>query len=262
MRILILGCGWLGESFAIDMLQQGHEVWASTTQEEKYHRLKTEGIFSFIADFDKPLDRIDTRLPDQYDLVLNSVPASKKNSLAVLEDRFAAIQLFLQKIRWTKLIYLSSIGIYPDRDGVFDESFTAKDALSDQLLLAEDLMLQLPHSYVFRLAGLFGKGRIFAKYFANRICTTGEQPANFVHLDDVVRLIALAAGRDLSHRVYNVVTPMHPKKKEVIRASAEKYGFALPERFEAGDDVQKIVDGSLLQDELDYHFIKPNPIDF
>jgi|GEM_PF-6403868 len=52
MRILILGCGWLAESFAMHMKHQGHEVWASTTTSEKYHRLKADGIFSFILDFD------------------------------------------------------------------------------------------------------------------------------------------------------------------------------------------------------------------
>lgn len=262
MRILILGCGWLAESFAMDMKQQGHEVWASTTQYEKYHRLKADGIFSFIADFDQCNVPSDVILPRQFDFVLNSIPASKKNSLSDLEIRFSNISRFLGNIQWAKQLFLSSIGIYPDKDGVYSELNAEGIEFSEKLLLAEQLMLQLRDTHVYRLGGLFGKNRIFAKYFANRICTTGEQPANFVHLDDAVRLITLATVKDFSHRIYNVVAPIHPRKKEVILASAQKYGFDLPAKFEKGDSFQKVVIGSLLQNELDYQYIWPDPLDF
>ncbi|MDF2519098.1 MAG: hypothetical protein K0R59_4394 [Sphingobacterium sp.] len=262
MRILILGCGWLAESFAMDMKHQGHEVWASTTQYEKYHRLKTDGIFSFIADFDQGHTLSNVLLPDRFDFVLNSIPASQKNSLSGLEVRFSNISRFLENIQWTKQLFLSSVGIYPDKDVVYHELESAGIEFSEKLYLAEQQMLALPNTYVYRLGGLFGKNRIFAKYFANRICTTGEQLANFVHLDDVVRLISLASVKDLRHAVYNIVAPMHPKKKDVILASARKYGLDLPLRFEPGDHFQKVVSGSLLQKEFDYQYIRPNPLEF
>lgn len=262
MRILILGCGWLAESFAKQMKHQGHEVWASTTQYEKYLRLKADGIFSFIADFDNADTLVDIQLPNQFDFVLNSVPASQKNSIPGLERRFSTVKRFLADIKWTKQLFLSSIGIYPDKDAVYNESNLDGIELSEKLFLAERLMLQLPGTYVYRLGGLFGKNRVFAKYFANRICTTGEQLANFVHLDDVVSLIGLAVVCDLNYPIYNVVAPLHPKKKDVILASAQKYGFDLPIKFEAGDHFQKLVCGSLLQSELDYQYIWPDPLEF
>ncbi len=262
MKILILGCGWLAESFAIDMIHQGHEVWASTTQNEKYHRLNANGIFSFIIDFDQENfpKRID--LPAHFDVVLNSVPASQKNSLSVLENRFSNITCFLGRIAWRKQIFLSSIGIYPDKDGLFVESYSDQAELSPKLLLAEQKMLRLTNTVIYRLGGLFGKNRIFAKYFCDRICTTGEQPANFVHIDDVVQLIVAALFNKLQWPVYNVVAPLHPKKKDVIYASAKKYGLALPIAFEPGVDFQKIVSGELLQTELRYQFILPDPLQF
>src|SRR5690606_24668961 len=99
----------------------GHEVWASTTQYEKYHRLKTDGIFSFIADFDKGSVLPDEFLPDQFDFVLNSIPASQKNSLSGLGTRFSNVKGFLENIQWTKQVFLSSVGIYPDKDVVYSE---------------------------------------------------------------------------------------------------------------------------------------------
>ena len=262
MRILILGCGWLAESFAMHMKHQGHEVWASTTTSEKYHRLKADGIFSFILDFDYENFPAQVDLPTQFDFVLNSIPASQKNSVAILENRFTNIKSFYAHMTWKKQVFLSSIGIYPDKDGVFDESYADATELSSKLLLAEASMLGLDDTIIYRLGGLFGKNRVFAKYFSERICTTGEQPANFVHIDDVIRLLEAASCNALKHTVYNVVAPLHPKKKDVILASAKKYGYALPLAFEAGDVTQKIVSGRLLLEELDYQFVLPDPLQF
>jgi len=244
------------------MKRQGHEVWASTTTYEKYHRLKADGIFSFILDFDCKSFPAKADLPDQFDFVLNSIPASQKNSLTVIENRFSNIKLFFGHITWRKQVFLSSIGIYPDKDAVFDESYVDTAELSSKLFLAEKCMLGLAHTIVYRLGGLFGKNRVFAKYFSERICTTGEQPANFVHIDDAVKLIEEASCHLLRHAIYNVVAPLHPKKMDVILASAKKYGYALPLAFEATDAVQKIVSGKLLQEELEYQFILPDPLQF
>ena len=262
MRVLILGCGWLAESFAIYMKHRGHEVWASTRTYEKYHRLNADGIFSFILDFDKESFPEMSDIPTHFDFVLNSIPASQKNSVAILENRFSNISLFFGHITWSKHVFLSSIGIYPDKDGVFDESYADTTLLSSKLLLTEASMLGLADTLIYRLGGLFGKNRVFAKYFSERICTTGEQPANFVHIDDVVRLLEEASCRALRYRVYNVVAPLHPKKMDVILASAKKYGYALPLAFEAADATQKIVSGKLLLEELDYQFVLPDPLQF
>lgn len=262
MRILILGCGWLAESFALHMKYQGHEVWASTTTSEKYHRLNADGIFSFILDFDYENFPARIDLPTQFDFVLNSIPASQKNSVSILENRFSNIKSFYRHITWKKQVFLSSIGIYPDKDAVFDEFYADTTELSSKLLLAEACMLGLADTIIYRLGGLFGKNRVFAKYFSERICTTGEQPANFVHIDDVIRLLEAASCNVLKHTVYNVVAPLHPKKKDVILASAKKYGYILPLAFEATNTIQKIVRGELLQEELEYEYVLPNPLQF
>jgi len=244
------------------MKHQGHEVWASTTTSEKYHRLKADGIFSFILDFDYENFPAQVVLPTQFDFVLNSIPASQKNSVAILENRFSNIKSFYAHMTWKRQVFLSSIGIYPDKDGVFDESYADITELSSKLLLAEASMLGLADTIIYRLGGLFGKNRVFAKYFAERICTTGEQPANFVHIDDVIRLLEAASCNALKYTVYNIVAPLHPKKKDVILASAKKYGYALPLAFEAADATQKIVSGRLLLEELDYQFVLPDPLQF
>lgn len=258
MTVLILGCGWVGEAFAQLLKALGHKLYVSTTNMQKYHRLQADGISVVLADFDQALHSAD--FPQQVDYVLTSVPASKSLQADELAARFQAIYTLLYKVQYKKHIFLSSVGVYPDTDGRFTED---SEVLEDSHLRRAELhLLGCANTHVYRLGGLFGEDRVFAKYFQGRVCTTGEQPANFIHRDDVLQLILQGFEQELKAEVYNLVCPMHPTKKEVILASAEKYGYQAPQAFVAGDSFQKYVSGSKLTEELGYSFLYPSPNDF
>lgn len=257
MRILILGCGWVGEEVAKYYIEKGDDVFATCTSFEKAEYLNAFGCKVAVVNFDD--SNSVEEFPKEFDYVLNSIPASSKNTVAEISHRFVNVHQYLSSVLYKKHIYLSSIGIYPDIDFTFDEAYAAE--MNERLAVTEQ-KVQLPKTHIYRLGGLFGKNRIFAKYFQNRICTTGNQPANFVHVDDVVNLIVNGFSINLASSIYNIVAPQHPSKKEVIIASAEKYGFALPSGFEAQDSFQKIVDGSKISKALDYQYIYPSPLDF
>lgn len=257
-KILILGCGWVAEDLAVDLLSAGHQVWATTTQSEKCNRLIDLGIHAVLADFDTQVDM--SALPGSFDYVLTSVPASSRIDILQTKARFEQLRISLQQITYDKHIYLSSIGVYPDIDFVFKEDYDID--LNARLLVAEKIMLTLANTVVYRLGGLFGKGRIFAKYFENKPCTTGDQIANFVHVDDVVTLINKGFTHSLLSTVYNIVAPEHPSKKEVILASAKKYNFVPPTHWVPKDSFQKIVNSTRIIQELDYTFKYPNPLSF
>ncbi|WP_149914411.1 NAD-dependent epimerase/dehydratase family protein [Sphingobacterium cavernae] len=257
MRILILGCGWLGEEVAKYYTEKGWEVYVTCTSAEKKEYLTSLGLDVAIVNFDEQVSI--SEFLTNFDYILNSVPASSKNSVEEISNRFEHVRQYLANLKFRKQIYLSSIGIYPDRDGIFNED--CKEDLNDRLLVAEQ-KVELTNSHIYRLGGLFGKNRIFAKYFANRNCATGDQPANFIHVDDVVTLITKGFESDLHHPIYNLVAPEHPSKKEVILASAKKYGFDLPLSFNSENSFQKIVDGSLIIKELKYSFKHQSPLNF
>lgn len=258
-RILILGCGWLGQALAHSYRAMGCTVYATTTQEEKYHRLKADGIFAILADFDQEFLPLD--FPSEVDYVINSIPATKRHGEGLLEARFRKVRGLLEKMRFEKHLFFSSIGVYPDRDGIFDETYSL-DVSDSNLQIGEKHMLALPDTLIYRLGGLFGEDRIFAKYFQHKICTTGYQLSNFIHVDDVVQLVQLGLSAGLEVGIYNIVAPGHPQKKEVIEASAKKYGYALPLEYQKGDDYKKWVSGLKIKSMLNYTFLYPSPLEF
>ena len=257
MRILILGCGWVGEDVAAHYLKHNWQVYVTCTSLEKKDYLSSLGLNVAVVNFD--IESNIPEFPDTYDYVLNSVPASSRNSVATISNRFQHVREYLNTIRFQKQIYLSSIGIYPDKDAVFDEDYS--ENLNERLLVAEQHII-LSSSTIYRLGGLFGKNRIFAKYFATRVCTTGNQPANFIHVDDVLGLIVKGFEADLNDSIYNLIAPEHPSKKEVILASSRKYGFEEPLEFTSENSFQKIVDGSKIVREIRYEFKFPSPLEF
>lgn len=260
MRILVLGGGWLGHAFARSCVEKGDEVWATTTTADKLSVWREQGIQGVLLTFgDETLPTL--QLPERFDFVLNSIPSTKSLTAEENKKRFEKVSGFLRELQYTKHIYLSSIGIYPEEEGVYDER-VAGGSLRPGLYLAEQMMQSLSRTYVFRLGGLFGEQRIFAKYFANRACATGDEPANFIHQDDVLNLLHLGFENALMHPVYNLVCPEHPLKKEVIVASAKKYKYALPTEFLERKGVYKIVKGERIQQELNYDFVYPSPLDF
>lgn len=258
-RILILGCGWLGQVLANTYSTLGYTVFATTTQQEKYHRLLADGIFAILADFDQAVSVAD--FPTEVDYVINSIPATKRNDEQVVATRFANVLELLKQIRFQKQVFFSSIGVYPDRDGTFTEDYNLEKDASN-LLLAEQLMMEQPNTLIYRLGGLFGDQRIFAKYFQGKICRTGNQLANFIHQTDVVQLVVAGLSSKLTTGTFNIVSPENPLKKEVIRASAKRYEMELPSAFELGDDFQKCVPGTKIKLLLNYTYLYPSPLDF
>ena len=258
MKILILGCGWVGESFAAYIQHTGAELWVTTTRNDKAIRFQQLGFHVLVVDFDGPVDM--HLLPSSVDYILTSVPATSRHTSEVLLARFDRIKTWVDQLQYKKHIFLSSVGIYPDQSGTFDESHTSD--LNERLYGAEQSMLSLPRTLVYRLGGLFGKNRIFAKYFADKICTTGDQLANFVHVEDVVQLIAEGFYQSLSSEVYNVVCPEHPLKQEVIKASAAKYGYSLPLAFIPEQVFHKIVLSDKIIHATGYTLVYSSPIDF
>src|SRR5690606_35398632 len=152
-------------------------VWATCRSPEKASALQDKGFQSYVIDFDR-----DERSPDvgetAFDVVIVSVPITRKDTLEAVAVRFDRLVVFLKTLSFGQLLFFGSIGIYPKVSAVIDEDTFEEHQLNPKLWCGEwKLRSSFPALNVLRLGGLFGFERILAKYFVGKVCEVGYQPA-------------------------------------------------------------------------------------
>ncbi len=262
MDILIVGCGWVGTYIATELVGAGHRVWATCTSIEKARRLEALGLSAAVADFDR-----DEAFPDLgqkvFDVVIISVPITRKDHADVVQRRFEGLVGFLSQLSFNQSFFFGSVGIYPKVSARITETTFSDTALAPKLLSGETaLRSAYLNVNILRLGGLFGFERVMAKYFAGKVCETGYQTANFVHVVDIYRIVAAMMTAGSQGKTYNVVCPEHPLKKEVIAVSAARYGYGMPIAFSEVDRTAKVVSPARLIADLDYRFAYRSPLQF
>jgi nucleoside-diphosphate-sugar epimerase len=262
-KLLILGCGWVGKITADLFLENDFDVWGTSTQESKITELKEKGINSILLDlfneYETGKDFIDLQ-KQSFDLILISIPVKRNEYPIQCFKKFEKLTELLFKIDYKQIIYLSSIGVYEPTGGIItEESPVIKNG--NIFLIQDYLSKQLPNLITLRLGGLFGFGRIPGKYFSNKVCTVGQDKANYIHGTDVANVIFEIWKKKVKPTVYNIVAPIHPFKKDIYETMSKKYKFA-PVLYSEGSNFQKEVSSKKLVEELDYKFKIPSPLDF
>lgn len=265
MQVLIVGCGWVASYIGSRLASDGHSVWGTTTTGDKIDKLAGSGIHATVLNFD---DDGSTQVPDKFfgvffDVIIVSVPITRKDDEPTIRQRFNNLVAFLTQLHHGQLIFFGSVGIYPKKDGVFEEDSFPDADLDARLSIGEGAIRRAnADAVILRLGGLFGFERVMAKYFQNKDCQIGYQTANFVHIEDIDGIVHKLISARITGETYNVVSPEHPLKIDVVKTSAAKYGYELPSSFDDRDKTAKIVSADKLIGELGYSFIYPSPLDF
>ncbi|MFB2118563.1 2-dehydropantoate 2-reductase N-terminal domain-containing protein [Parapedobacter sp. 2B3] len=262
MDILIVGCGWVGTHIATELTRAGHRVWATCTSTEKAERLEALGLVATVADFDR--EEESPRLGREvFDVAIVSVPITHKDGAEAVQHRFAKLVGFLGRFSFKQSFFFGSVGIYPKVSATITEATFADAELDPKLFSGErTLRAAHPNLNVLRLGGLFGFERVMAKHFVGRVCEIGYQTANFVHVVDIYGIVAAMISAGSQGKTYNVVCPEHPLKKDVIAASAARYGYGMPTAFSETDRTAKVVSPERLMADLGYRFAYRSPLQF
>ncbi|MHA1568444.1 MAG: NAD-dependent epimerase/dehydratase family protein, partial [Alphaproteobacteria bacterium] len=135
--------------------------------------------------------------------------------------------------------YLSSTGVYGDRDGGWVDENTAPDPSSARarrrfeaerrwLALARDHGLPV---HIFRLAGIYGPGRSMLDQLraggAHRIDKPGHVFSR-IHVDDIVATLRASMARPHPGAVYNVCDDAPAPQREIIEYAARLLGIEPP----------------------------------
>lgn len=251
MKIGIIGCGWLGTRVA-QKLKKENELFVTTRSDENTSDLKNLGFETCQIDFNDNFNEESAQLFRGLDVIIISLPVSKKRFSETLSQN---AKEFLGDFKG-QMIFFSSVGVYPHEDGIYTEENT--ENLNEKILAAEDFYKNaFSQINILRFGGLMGDERKFSNYFKNKAIPQPDTPVNHIHYEDIAEIVQLLIKNKIDGKLYNVVAPLHPTKEQV-------FDFQVVEKDSTIEEPEngRIVLGSLLEKELDYSFLKPNPMKF
>jgi len=241
VRVLIIGCGYVGLPLGVQLLRQGHAVSGLRRSAEGAAALQSAGLLPLTADITRPGDL--DKLPLPYDWIVNTISSAKGGVEDYQQVYFEGTRNLL---RWLatappiKFIHTGSTSVYGQTDASqVKETSPAEPATPTGriLLAAEKLLLdsvrdnQFP-AVLLRVAGIYGPGRghHFLQYLKNQatIPGRGERCLNMIHRDDVIGAIITALHSGRPGEIYNLVDDEPVPQIHFFRWLSETLGRPMP----------------------------------
>ncbi len=241
MRVLIIGCGYVGVSLGAELVRRGHEVGGVRRSNQSAAELRAAGIEPLMADLGNRESL--NRLPTGWDWVVNAA-SSTGGGVAdyreVYRNGTRHLLEWLDRSRVKKYVYTSSTGVYGQNDGsevtedspTMPETETAKILVETESILFDAVRSQGFPAVVLRVAGIYGphRGHLFRQFLRGeaRITGPGLRVLNMIHREDLSGVIVTALENGSPGAVYNAVDDEPVCEIDFFRWLAERLGRSLP----------------------------------
>lgn len=247
MRVLIVGCGYVGLPLGAELARQGHEVFGLRRSSSTDAALKAAGLTPLHADITQPATV--ATLPREFDWVVNCVASGGGG---VDEYRQLYLQGMRNLIAWLvpntqrsndalpRFVYTSSTGVYGQNDGsLVDETNPTEPASETAKVLVETekVLLAAGHeqnfpAMILRAAGIYGpeRGYLLKQFLRGeaRIEGAGTRTLNMIHREDLIRAIIAALERGRGGEIYNAVDDEPVSQIAFFQWLAKKLNKPLP----------------------------------
>jgi len=276
MRVLIVGCGYVGVPLGAELVRLGHEVFGLRRSDSAESELKAAGIQPLIGDVARPETL--AALPHDFDWVVNCVAAGGN------ADNYR--EIYLQGTRnlidWLasnppkKFVYTSSTSVYGQNDGsqVKESSPTEPLAETSKILVETEKILlaavaeQKFPAVILRVAGIYGpdRGHWFKQFMQELAYLEGDGAhwLNMIHRDDLVGCIIAALKNGRAGEIYNAVDDEPVSQLHFFQWLAEAVNKPLPPSVPENPDANrrrgltnKRVSNRKLKMELGHRFKYP-----
>ena len=277
MRILIVGCGYVGLPLGAELARQGHEVFGLRRSALAEAEMQAARITPLQADITQP-DSL-KNLPRDFDWVVNCTASgggADDYQKVYLEGNHNLLA-WLANSPPKKLVYTNSTSVYAQNDGsvVTEKSPTKPEAETakvlvetEKLLLAAVVERQFP-TVILRVAGIYGpaRGHSFKQFLRGeaRIEGDGARWLNMIHRDDLIGVIIAALERGTPGEIYNAADNAAASQLKFFTWLAAKLNRPLPPKVPANAEVwrkrgvtNKCVSNAKLRAELKYEFRFPD----
>lgn len=253
MNIKIIGCGWLGIQVAEHLLELGNIVYGSYRSSHQKEVISKTRIKGFELNLGVK-SQISINILENVDVFIISLSPMRKED----SDYYAAVlSNFAQQTPATsKVIFTSSTGIYPQKEGRFTEEYKFLEKEMNVLFKAESALRKIlsDRLTILRLGGLIGPKRHPVKSLQGKsISNDGSAPINLMHSTDVCRAIQQLIEKKIYGGTFNLVFPTDVSKKMYYSSMVKKYNL---EQIIFGVDksINRSVDGRLVSNDLDFTY--------
>lgn len=277
MRVLIVGCGYVGLPLGAELTRLSHEVSGLRRSVSAENELKAAGIQPVFGDVTKPETL--SMLPQNFDWVVNCVAAGG--------DAEDYRQIYLQGTRnlieWLapnppkKFVYTSSTSVYGQTDGSQVKESSPTEPLvetakilveTEKLLLAAVAERKFP-AVILRVAGIYGpdRGHGFKQFLKNeaRMEGDGSRFLNMIHRDDLIGCIIAALKNGRPGEIYNAADDESVSQLHFFQWLTQALDKPLPPSEPENPDAarkrgvtNKRVSNRKLKMELGHQFKYPN----
>ena len=245
--ILIIGCGDIGLRVA-KQLSRSHRVFALTSSQNRFQELREVGATPILGNLDHPETL--WRLSGLAQTVIHLAPPQNqgnrdcrtRNLLRILAQGSHVV---------SRLIYISTTGVYGDHRGAKVSESTPVNPLSEraQRRVDAERVLRLwgpAHGVavtILRVPGIYAADRLPIDRLQSQtpaLIPEEDAYSNHIHSDDLARLVCAAVYRGKPQRIINTCDGGETKMGDYFDEVADAFGLNRPPRM-SGSELQKIV---------------------
>ena len=235
-RILIAGCGYVGEAAADLFHAAGWAVEAWTRSTESAASLAAKPYPVRGVDISKCAEVAQSALAAaEVDAVIHCASSRGGDAGIYRQLYLNGARNLLDIFPKSKTLFTSSTSVYAQRDGawVTEESETKPTRDTSRILLGAEALVLDHGGIVARLAGIYGSGRsaLLTKFLEGKAIIDPENDrfVNQVHRDDIASaLFFLLNGKTETGQIYNVVDDESILQSECYRWLAQRLNRPLP----------------------------------
>jgi nucleoside-diphosphate-sugar epimerase len=285
MRVLIVGCGYVGLPLGVELIRLGHEVYGLRRNAAAESEMKAAGILPLFGDVTQPETL--AKLPREFAWVVNCVAAGGGAD----DYRQVYLQGTRNLIEWLapasaeasarqalkKFVYTGSTSVYGQTDGSQVKESSPTEPLAEtakvlveteKVLLAAVADRKVP-AVILRGAGIYGpdRGHWFKQFLKDeaRMEGDGSRFLNMIHRDDLIGCIIAALKNGRPGEIYNAADDEPVSQLHFFQWLAQALDKPLPpsepenpaENRKRGV-TNKRVSNRRLKMELGYQFKYPN----
>ncbi len=226
-RILIAGCGYVGQATADLLHAAGWEVEGWTASEESAMALSNKPYLTFQVDISNR-DQVAER-PGTFDVIVHCASSRGGGVGSYRQVYLDGVRNLLDRFVGTQMLLTSSTSVYAQRDGswVTEESETKPARETSRLLLETETLVLEQGGTVARIAGIYGPRRsaLLSKFLAGTAIIDPENDhfVNQVHRDDIASAIFFLLTREKQGtQIYNVVDDQPMLQSDCYRWLAQR----------------------------------------